>query len=76
MRLTTTTQLSVDGVMQAPGVNVGEEEAGFERRGWAHFDDEALELLGDAMEDTQAALLQAGNPRQGVASETERAATI
>lgn len=47
MRLTTTTQLSIDGVMQAPGVNVGDEERGFERRGWAHFDDEA----GAAMEE-------------------------
>ena len=47
MRLTTTTQLSVDGVMQAPGVNVGDEERGFERGGWAHFDDEA----GSAMEE-------------------------
>ena len=47
MRLTTTTQLSLDGVMQAPGVNVGEEERGFDRRGWAHFDDEA----GAAMDE-------------------------
>jgi hypothetical protein len=28
------------------------------------------------MEDTQAALLQAGNPRESVAAETDRAATI
>jgi dihydrofolate reductase len=47
MRLTATSQLSVDGVMQAPGANVGEEERGFERRGWAHFDDAA----GAAMDE-------------------------
>ena len=40
-KLTLTTFLTLDGVMQAPGVNVGEEERGFDRRGWAHFDDEA-----------------------------------
>lgn len=40
------------------------------------FDDEALESIGEAMEETQAALLQSGNPRQAVASGTERAATI
>jgi hemerythrin superfamily protein len=40
------------------------------------FDDEALESIGEAMAETQAALLQSGNPRQTVPSETERAATI
>lgn len=46
MRLTITSQLAVDGVMQAPGSNVGDEERDFAPRGWAHFDDEA----GSAME--------------------------
>jgi dihydrofolate reductase len=47
MKLTTTTQVSVDGVMQGPGRPVPgwrevEDERGvFERGGWAHFDDEA-----------------------------------
>ena len=42
MRLTATAQVSVDGVMQGPGVNPIEVDVGgFERRGWAHFDDEA-----------------------------------
>ena len=42
MNLTTTTQVSVDGVMQGPGANLGEDERGvFERGGWAHFDNEA-----------------------------------
>ena len=47
MLLTATAQLSVDGVMQAPGVNVVEDEREFDRRGWAHFDDEA----GAAMDE-------------------------
>jgi hemerythrin superfamily protein len=40
------------------------------------FDDEALESLGETMEETQTALLRTGNPRQAVAAETERAASI
>ena len=40
------------------------------------FDDEALESLGEAMEETQEALLRSGNPRQAVPSEIERAASI
>jgi dihydrofolate reductase len=49
MKLTTTTQVSVDGVMQGPGVPVaGVAESGaFERGGWAHFDNEA----GTAMDE-------------------------
>jgi dihydrofolate reductase len=45
MRLTATAQISVDGVMQAPGVNDEDERGVFERRGWAHFDDEAGALM-------------------------------
>jgi dihydrofolate reductase len=43
MKLTTTTQVSVDGVMQANGPSEEERTAGFERDGWAigHFDDES-----------------------------------
>jgi len=49
MKLTTITQLSVDGVMQGPGAPVpGIVERGqFDRDGWAHFDNEA----GAAMDE-------------------------
>jgi dihydrofolate reductase len=48
MKLTTTTQVSVDGVMQGPGANPTDDERGlFERRGWAHFDDEAGAVMND-----------------------------
>jgi dihydrofolate reductase len=47
MKLTTTTQVSVDGVMQGPGAPVaGIAERGvFERDGWAHFDNEAGSVM-------------------------------
>ena len=46
MKLTTTTQVSVDGVMQGPGAR--DDELGvFERRGWAHFDDEAGKVMDE-----------------------------
>jgi len=43
MRLTTTAQVSLDGVMQGPGAPIPgfTEPGGFDRDGWAHFDDEA-----------------------------------
>src|SRR5689334_11148136 len=47
MKLTTITQVSVDGVMQANGPSEEEHRAGFERDGWAmgHFDDEAMAFV-------------------------------
>jgi hemerythrin superfamily protein len=56
--------------------HVEEEEETLFPRVERMFDDEALESLGEAMEETQADLLQAGSPRQAVPFETERAATI
>jgi hemerythrin superfamily protein len=56
--------------------HVEEEEEVLFPRVERMFDDEALESIGEAMEETQAALLQSGNPRQAVPSETERAATL
>jgi dihydrofolate reductase len=46
VKLTTTTQVSVDGVMQGPGAR-GDELAVFERHGWAHFDDEAGKVMDE-----------------------------
>jgi dihydrofolate reductase len=57
MKLTTTTQVSVDGVMQGPGANPGEGERGvFERRGWAHFDNEAGAVMDDIFQRADAFL--------------------
>jgi dihydrofolate reductase len=57
MKLTTTTQISVDGVMQGPGVNPVEGADGvFERRGWAHFDNEAGTVMGEIFQRADAFL--------------------
>ncbi|WP_395571779.1 dihydrofolate reductase family protein [Streptomyces sp. BK79] len=48
MKLTTTTNVSVDGVMQGLGASDEDRRGGFERGGWALplFDDEAQTFLG------------------------------
>ncbi len=47
MKLTTTTQVSVDGVIQGPGGSDEDRRAGFERGGWAmgRSDEEALRFI-------------------------------
>jgi dihydrofolate reductase len=59
MKLTTVTQVSVDGVMQGPGDPVpGAAELGaFERTGWAHFDDEAGIVMDEIFGRADAFLL-------------------
>jgi dihydrofolate reductase len=59
VKLTTTTQVSVDGVMQGPGVPVaGVDERGvFERSGWAHFDNEAGTVMDEIYQRADAFLL-------------------
>jgi hypothetical protein len=48
MKLTTITNVSVDGVMQGLGSPDEDRRGGFERGGWATplFDDEAATFLG------------------------------
>ena len=56
MKLTTTTQVSVDGVMQGPGGPEEDERGVFERGGWAHFDDEAGAVMDEIYERADAFL--------------------
>ncbi len=55
MKLTTTTQISVDGVMQGPGAREDELDA-FERHGWAHFDNEAGKVMDEIFQRADAFL--------------------
>jgi dihydrofolate reductase len=55
MKLTTTTQVSVDGVMQGPGAR-GDELDVFERHGWAHFDNEAGKVMDEIYQRAEAFL--------------------
>src|SRR4051794_33203755 len=54
MKLTTTTQVSVDGVMQGPGGPDEDERGVFERGGWAHFDDEAGTVMDEIYQRADA----------------------
>jgi dihydrofolate reductase len=58
MKLTTTTQVSVDGVMQGPGGRHENERGGFERGGWALgvFDNEALTFVHEIYQRADAFL--------------------
>jgi hypothetical protein len=54
MNLATTTQVSVDGVMQGPGGPEEDEGGVFKRRGWAHFDDEAGTVMNEIFQRADA----------------------
>ena len=56
MKLTTTTQVSVDGVMQGPGGPEEDERGRFERGGWARFDDEASTVMDEIYQRADAFL--------------------
>src|SRR5436190_10503020 len=56
MKLTTTAQVSVDGVMQGPGGPEEDEHGRFERGGWAHFDDEASTVMDEIYQRADAFL--------------------
>ena len=59
MKLTTTTMVTVDGVMQGLGGPDEDRRGGFERGGWALplFDNEAETFLGEAFQRADAFLL-------------------
>ena len=56
MKLTTTVQVSVDGVMQGPGGPEEDERGVFERGGWAHFDSEAGTVMDEIYQRADAFL--------------------
>ena len=58
MKLTTTTFVSVDGVMQGIGGPDEDRSGGFERGGWAmpHFDSETAALIGQVYQRADAFL--------------------
>jgi dihydrofolate reductase len=58
MKLTTTTQVSVDGVMQGNGPSEEDRMAGFERDGWAigHFDNESRTFVDQVYQRADAFL--------------------
>ncbi|GAA6526300.1 dihydrofolate reductase family protein [Intrasporangium sp. DVR] len=58
MKLTTTTQVSVDGVMQGNGGRHPALDPGFERGGWARplFDDEAMSYVNEVYQRADAFL--------------------
>ena len=59
MKLTTTTFVSVDGVMQGPGGAEEDRSGGFERGGWLvpHFDDQTGQFMDQLFRRVDAFLL-------------------
>lgn len=59
MKLTVTTFVSVDGVMQGPGAPEEDRTGGFERGGWLvpHFDDETGQFMNETFRRVDAFLL-------------------
>src|SRR6266511_3991756 len=60
MKLTTTTQVSVDGMVQGNGGPDENRSGGFERGGWARplFDDEAMTFVDQVYQRADAFLLE------------------
>jgi dihydrofolate reductase len=59
MRLTVTTFMSIDGVMQSPGAPEEDPRDGFELGGWLppHFDDETGQYMNEVFDEADAFLL-------------------
>jgi dihydrofolate reductase len=56
MKLTTTAQVSIDGVMQGPGGPEEDERGVFKRGGWAHFDNKAGTVMDEIYQRADAFL--------------------
>ena len=63
MKLTTMTQVTVDGVMQGPGGPDEDRRGGFERGGWALplFDNETMTFINQTYQRADS-FLSAGGP--------------
>jgi hypothetical protein len=74
MKLTTTAQVSVDGVMQGPGGPDEDERGVFERGGWAHFDDESSAAM-DRIYERADVFLFGSAPTRSLPAPGERGRT-